>query len=72
MHAALMGLGMNSAGPLHTRVIIDIDSQDDPARIADVVNRALSHDPWFLALRDAQFVEPVVNVASTAQGVDAA
>ena len=70
--AALMGLGMNPAGPLHTRVIINIDSQDDPARIAEVVDRALSHDPWFLALRDAQVVEPVVNVASTAPEVEAA
>lgn len=70
--AALVGLGMNPAGPLHTRVVIDIVSPDDPARIAEVVDRALSHDPWFLALRDAQDVEPVLNVGSTAQAVDAA
>lgn len=70
--SALMGLGSNSAGPMKTRVIIGIESEDDPARIAEVVNRALEHDPWFLALRDAQVVEPDLNVTSVADAVDAA
>lgn len=70
--AALMGLGANTAGPLHTRIILDIDSQDDPARISEVVERALARDPWFLALRDAQVVEPMVNVTPKMAAVDAA
>lgn len=68
--SALMGLGPNPAGPLRTRVIVDIESKDDPARIAEVTNRALERDPWFLALRDAQIVEPHVNVSATAESVD--
>jgi uncharacterized OsmC-like protein len=70
--AALMGLGANSAGPLRTRIGIDIDSKDDPARIADMVDRALDRDPWFLALRDAQVVEPHLSVSATADAVAAA
>ena len=68
---ALMGLGSNPAGPMGTRVIIDIESMDDPARIADVVDRALERDPWFLALRDAQFVEPHLNVSATIRAATA-
>ena len=63
---ALMGLGESSAGPLRTRIAVDIESPDDPARIADMVNRALERDPWFLALRDAQVVEPCLSVSPTA------
>jgi uncharacterized OsmC-like protein len=59
---ALMGLGSNPAGPMGTRVIIDIESKDDPARITEIVDMALERDPWFLALRDAQVVEPQLNV----------
>lgn len=70
--AALMGLGANPAGPMRTRVIVDIESREDPARIAGVVNRALERDPWFLALRDAHVVEPLLNVSATAAAVDAA
>lgn len=69
---ALMGLGSNPAGPMRTRVIIDVDSTDDPAKIASVVNRALEQDPWFLALRDAQIVEPHLSVGTTAEAADAA
>ena len=64
--AALMGLGSNPAGPMRTRVIVDIESSEDPARIAEVVNRTLERDPWFLALRDAQVVEPRLLVSRAA------
>ncbi|MEV8468124.1 OsmC family protein [Fluviibacterium sp. DFM31] len=68
---ALMGLGSNPAGPRHTRVIVNIQSKDDPERIADVVNRALERDPWFLALRDAHAVDSRLTVRATAEAVDA-
>lgn len=70
--AALMGLGSNPAGPMKTRVIVDIESDDDSARVADVVNRALERDPWFLALRDAQVVEPSLKVSAPVGAFDAA
>lgn len=69
---ALMGLGSNPAGPMRTRVIVGIESTDDPARIAEVVNRSLERDPWFLALRDAQVVEPQLSVRAIADAADAA
>ncbi|MBF9029020.1 hypothetical protein HKCCE3408_01315 [Rhodobacterales bacterium HKCCE3408] len=69
---ALMGLGSNPAGPMKTRVAIGIESNEDSARIAEMVNRALEHDPWFLALRDAQVVEPRLNLTPIATAVDAA
>lgn len=68
---ALMGLGSNPAGPIWTRVIIEIDSEDDPARIAEVVDRALERDPLFLALRDAQVVEPHQKVCTANRAVNA-
>ncbi|WP_238364022.1 OsmC family protein [Mesobacterium pallidum] len=61
---ALMGLGANSAAPLRTRVRIEIDSPESAAQVAAVVDRALEQDPWFLALRDAQVVEPCLTVRS--------
>lgn len=64
--SALMGLGSTSAGPLRTRVIVDIESKEDPTLIARLLNRALERDPWFLALRDAQIVEPHLTVSATA------
>ena len=60
---ALMGLGANAAAPMATRVVIDIESAEDTHSIAELVDRALERDPWFLALRDAQVVEPSVTVA---------
>lgn len=62
--AALMGLGTGSAAPLATRIGIAIESAEDPARISDLVDRALARDPWFLALRDAQVVEPSLTVSA--------
>lgn len=70
--AALMGLGSNPAGPMKTRVIVDIESTEDPARIAKMMNRALEHDPWFLALRDAQIVETHLNFSEKSGSLDAA
>jgi len=54
--AALMGLSPRSAAPLASRIRIEIDTDVDRAVVDDLVERALSVDPWFLALRDAQVV----------------
>jgi uncharacterized OsmC-like protein len=58
--AALFGLGDGSAAPLETRVLIDVATTADDAVARDIVARALTMDPWFIALRD-----PQVLVAST-------
>ncbi len=58
--SAIFGLGDASAAPLVTRVRIDIESDAPAEAVADIVDRALEMDPWFLALRDAQVVEPIV------------
>jgi uncharacterized OsmC-like protein len=63
---ALMGLGANAAAPMATRVIIDIESAEDPSHIARIVDIALERDPWFLALRDAQVVNPQLNLSAAA------
>ena len=59
---ALFGLGDASAAPLVTRVRIDIETDASPQAVEDVVNRALGMDPWFLALRDAQVVQPILTL----------
>lgn len=62
--AALFGLGASTAAPVETRVAIAIDSDEDDARIRDLTYRALEMDPWFLALRDAQIVRPMISVSA--------
>ena len=51
---AIFGLGGGNAAPLDTRVRIMIDSDEPDAQIDALVDRVLSRDTWFLALRDAQ------------------
>ncbi|WP_170425276.1 OsmC family protein [Ruegeria arenilitoris] len=51
---AIFGLGGGNAAPLDTRVRIIIESDEPDAQIDALVNRVLSRDTWFLALRDAQ------------------
>jgi len=60
--AALFGLTDRSAAPLATRVGITVKSDEPEEVVADVVDRALAADPWYLALRDAQLVEPQLKI----------
>lgn len=53
---ALFGLGGVSAAPLHTEISIEIETDEAPDVVAEIVDTALARDPWFLALRDAQSV----------------
>ena len=53
---ASMGLGESSAAPLETRLAIRINTSANESKVNTVVKNALSMDPWFLALRDAQSV----------------
>lgn len=52
--SAMFGLGSNSAAPLETRLTIRIETRVPETEVRALVERALSHDPWFLALRDPQ------------------
>jgi len=62
--AAMYGIGGNSAAPLETRLTIAIDTDAPEAEVAALVDRALSMDPWYLALRDAQSVKTAVTVGA--------
>lgn len=52
--SAMFGMGSASAAPLETRLTIHIETADPEDSVAQLVQTALSRDPWFLALRDAQ------------------
>jgi len=54
--------GVRSA-PGDTRVPIEIVSLEDDGRTRGMIDRALAHDPWLFAYRDAQTVTTAVSVA---------
>lgn len=64
--AALMGLSPRTAAPTETRISIAIDTDADAGMVRDLTDRALSVDPWFLALRDAQVVRHAVTLTKDA------
>ena len=53
---AAFGLGGNSAAPLETRLTIALKSPAPWAAVADMAQRALAADTYYLAIRDAQRV----------------
>ena len=53
---AIFGLGGGNAAPLETRISIMVNASEPDGIIADLIERVLKYDPWFLALRDAQTV----------------
>ncbi|MCB1385835.1 MAG: OsmC family protein [Nitratireductor sp.] len=70
--AALMGLSARTAAPLESRIRIEIDTDEDRATVRSLVDRALSQDPWYLALRDAQIVHHEVHMIAAPQAIPAA
>jgi uncharacterized OsmC-like protein len=66
--AALMGLSERTAAPFETRVRIGIDTSEDPATVGALVDRALTMDPWYLALRDAQTVHREITLTPAGPG----
>ncbi len=66
-NAALMGLSRRSAAPLETRLQIEIETDEEDATVGDLIERALTNDPWYLALRDAQVVRHKTRVANAAR-----
>ncbi|PWJ21624.1 OsmC family protein [Jannaschia seohaensis] len=54
--------GARSA-PGDTRISIEIVSPEEEARIREMVERAMRHDPWYLAFRDAQSIATDVSIA---------
>ena len=67
---AIFGLGDSSAAPIEVRLNIDIQSDEDPDVIQELVERVLEWDPWYLAIRDAQRTITHVSVdpISSAEG----
>ena len=55
--SALLGMGTNPAAPLETRLMISLRSREDGEKLKAMVDRALTADPFFLALRDSQKVK---------------
>ncbi|MCW3784746.1 OsmC family protein [Defluviimonas salinarum] len=70
--AALMGLSPRTAAPLESRIRIEVDTDEDRAAVRSLVDRALSVDPWYLALRDAQVVQHEIHMAADAGAAPAA
>ena len=54
--AASLGLGDNSAAPLETRLTIALKSTAPWAVVEGMARRALTADPYYLALKDPQRV----------------
>jgi uncharacterized OsmC-like protein len=63
--AALFGLGSGSAGPLETRIGIDISTDTPESAVRKIVDQALEWDPWYLALRNPQQVSTRLTVNDT-------
>ncbi|MDU8941871.1 OsmC family protein [Ovoidimarina sediminis] len=61
--SAIFGMGDASAAPLRTRLKITLASDADRETLQGLVDTALEADPYFLALRDPQTVETVLDVA---------
>ena len=61
--SALLGLGTATAAPIETRISIAVESDEYETRVREIVDRALTMDPWFLTLRDPQKVIARVKVA---------
>ena len=59
---AMLGIGCNAAGPLETRISIRIETAEPEEAVEALVQGALSMDPWFLALKDAQSVKTLIDV----------
>ncbi|MDW4551677.1 OsmC family protein [Defluviimonas sp. D31] len=70
--AALMGLSTRTAAPLESRIRIQIATDEGRAAVQGLVDRALSKDPWYLALRDAQVVQHEVHMVADAGAAPAA
>lgn len=58
-------LAMDGASPVPgaTSIAIEITSPEPEEKIESMVHRALAHDPWLLAFRDAQPVTTSVSVS---------
>ncbi|MCV6593965.1 MAG: OsmC family protein [Silicimonas sp.] len=65
-NGAMYGLGEASAAPLETRLAIGIESAEAPGALTALVDKALSRDPWFLALRGAQSVKTETKITAVA------
>ncbi len=61
-YRGIFGIQNTPAAPLNTRILISVDSREPKKQIDALVERALSADPWFLSLKDAQKVSTQISV----------
>ena len=47
--------------PSDTRIVITVSSQETEDKVSEAITRALAHDPWYLAFRDAQPVSTTIS-----------
>lgn len=58
----LLGIAGVGAGPRETRVAIGIECDIPSDQIEALVAKALAHDPWLLAFRDAQSINTSLRI----------
>ncbi|MCA0042543.1 OsmC family protein [Celeribacter litoreus] len=63
----VLGMEGVNAAPNDTRITIEIRSPEPEEKVRELVRRALSHDPWFLAFRDAQPISTAISVLEGAK-----
>ena len=54
--SAALGMGLNSAAPLATRLVITVNTDHEESDVQALVAQVLEKDTFFLALRDEQAV----------------
>lgn len=60
----VLAMPNSSPVPLATRVLIEITSDESQERINDLGTRAIEHDPWYLAFKDAQHIVVATLIAA--------
>ena len=60
--SAMFGMGTSTAAPLKTTITIRLDSDADADTLHQLVDTTLKADTYFLALRDPQQVETIIEL----------
>lgn len=60
----VLGMADAHVAPKATRIVIDLASPENRETLQAMVDRALVHDPWFVAFRDAQPIETSITLAA--------
>lgn len=63
----IFGLDNVSAGCRKVRIVITVDSPDNPLAVQVAVDEGLANDPWLLVFAEPQNMDTRVSIRSTAQ-----